>query len=357
MPLQIESLTLRKKDIVKDGSISTYVTPYTRITQYGYGRIYEGALGNGLCTDGVASCTSVVFHCSTTKRTALTHSPNFLLMSTFIPIVDWVAGGVGKPNFSMLEQAAFFSGMNKIASPCEIDAVVLLGYAYATPQRARFGHESWMADFRRFCASVTQGRGINVHIDDGEHILSSGAVLVDKGTGKITMIKLAPVLSVASAIRLRHTTPDVGGGYSVAQEQQNLLSGGLLVNHRVPECPPLNLQFDVSKYCLRLPLTDEGRQLLRSKRLNQKPSDLSAIIRSLGLSENWTAPSSSGNVQFRIMKAVLESCTSFKVCERCPLEGGKTCSACKGAWYCSDVHQREDWKAHKHWCRQHHLTS
>ena len=36
----------------------------------------------------------------------------------------------------------------------------------------------------------------------------------------------------------------------------------------------------------------------------------------------------------------------------CSMAATKRCSACKGQWYCSQEHQRSDWKAHKVECKR-----
>ncbi|GFR88582.1 Egl nine 1-like protein [Elysia marginata] len=41
------------------------------------------------------------------------------------------------------------------------------------------------------------------------------------------------------------------------------------------------------------------------------------------------------------------------VCNLCgALENLSLCGGCRGAWYCSKAHQREDWKDHKHSCKK-----
>ena len=407
--------------------ILRYPAPYVRVTQYNYARIAPDSPGRGACTSHVASGTVVVLHSPTTGRSTLSHAPNFMYITSFIPLIDWVTGGTGFTRSNgyrdaegpggdeeptKAEQEAFCEGAG--ARPCVLNALILRGYAYARPGASRFNHSGWIRDFRGFFGAVARTRGIALSIDDDEKVLRDGAVCVDKGSGRITRVELgedvrrafcssspdfayAPdgprkdgygfgyesargrvVLSLESHLpALAHTM----GAYTHAQEQQDLFVGALLNARRTPEPTPLRLQFD--GYCYRLPhsLSDEARLLIRSKRLNEHPSRQSAIVRAFGFAEDWIAAGahshhhdyyngieSESNIGFqngggggsttdaRVLRSLLTSTAHDRSCELCSEEATKTCSACMGAWYCGDAHQRRDWKAHKVWCRAHTLA-
>ncbi|THH07090.1 hypothetical protein EW145_g3623 [Phellinidium pouzarii] len=360
MVLDVYTLSLGRKDLeagARGGGILVHKTEYVRVTQYNYARITPESPGKGACTDHVASCTVVVLHCPTTGRTTLSHSPNFMYMTTFIPLIDWVTGGPGKEDLSMDEQVAFCDG--KDSRPCALEAHIMRGFAYASPGASKFNHAGWIKDFREFFGMVARARRISLHIEDSERLLSSGAVLVDKGTGKITHVELAlDALAVVPSLRTAITLefPALAGQYTIAQEHQDLFVGALLNAQNTPEPTPLRLQFDARTYCLPHPLSDEARQLLRSKRLGGPPAEQSAIIQRFGKSDDWISKVTGtygASPEFRLLRSLLASAAVDRPCELCALEGTKTCSACMGAWYCGDAHQRRDWKAHKSWCRQH----
>lgn len=352
MPLEVATLTVTRKDVevrtIGDSISLVRKTGHVRITQYNYGRVSQDSPGKGLCTDLVASCTAVVLHCPSTKRTTLSHSPNFMYMTTFIPLIDWVTGGHGKENPSVDEQMAFFGGSG--AEPCVLEAHILRGYAYAKAEAVTFNHVGWLKDFREFFGMVSKARQITLHIFDSERLLRSGAVLVDKTTGKITHVEL--VAGMDNSAGLLFENPHFIGHYSGHQVHQDLFLGSLYNSRRTPEPMPLRLQFDVDHYCLPHPLTDEARLLIRSKRVDESPEAQSAIIREFGNSDDWIALARK-KIEFVLLSNVFSTAAISRPCELCPEEGAKTCSACHGAWYCGDAHQRLDWKAHKGWCRRH----
>lgn len=362
MVLEVSTLSLGRWNSTLTGSNLVHRTDYVRVTQYNYARITPESLCKGACTDHVASCTVVVLHSPTTKRTTLSHSPNFMTMLTFIPLIDWVTGGSGNTDPSPEEQVNFFTGLG--ARPCVLEAHILRGFAYAFPDSEKFNHAGWIRDFRNFFEMIARVRHISLHIEDSERLLSSGAVLVDKGSGRITHVELEPELTHHSGslspslsrrivITLEH--PFFAGQYTTAQECQDLFVGSLLNARREPEPTPLKLQFDSQAYLLPHPLSDEARQLIRSKRLYEPPSAQSIIIRKFGKTDNWIVDGGDLKMsgQFRILRSLLKSVADDRPCELCPKEASKTCGACRGAWYCGDVHQRQDWKAHKVWCRLH----
>ncbi|KAH8113528.1 hypothetical protein DFH11DRAFT_1727542 [Phellopilus nigrolimitatus] len=358
MVLNVSTLSLGRKDLeARTGGGLVYKTEYIRVTQYNYARITPESPGKGACTDHVASCTVVVLHSPTTGRTTLSHSPNFMYMTTFIPLIDWVTGGPGYEDPTMDEQVAFCEGRD--ARPCELEIFILRGFAYADPGAAKFNHAGWIKDFREFFGMVAQARDISLHITDSERLLASGAVLVDKGTGHITYIELAPgAAPITPSFRVPVTLefPDLVGKYTLAQEQQDLFVGALLNARHAPEPTPLQLQFDAQAYRLPHTLSDEARQLIRSKRLGEPSAAQSAVIRSFGLSDDWIGKGDgahSARPEFRLLNVLLATAAVERSCELCAVEGTKTCSACRGAWYCGDAHQRRDWKEHKLWCRQH----
>lgn len=352
MPLEVASLTVTRKEVetrvVGNRTVLVYKADYIRITQYNYGRISSDSPGKGLCTDHVASCTVVVLRCTSTGRITLSHSPNFMYMTTFIPLIDWVTGGTGKEVSSAGEQIAFLNGQG--AKPCDLEAHILRGYAYSKPEAAAFNHAGWMKDFREFFGVVARARQISLHIVDSQRLLRSGSVLVDKASGKVTHLELAAGLGGSASLQIEN--PQFAGQYSVYQEQQDLFVGSLYNCRRTPEPMPLRLQFDIKAYRLPHPLTDEARLLIRSKRVDESPEAQSAIVRRFGYAEDWITMSGQ-NSGFAILNSLFTTAAVCRPCELCPEEGSKTCSACRGAWYCGDAHQRQDWKAHKVWCRDH----
>jgi len=235
------------------------------------------------------------------------------------------------------------------ARPCDVHAVVLRGYDYGSSRAASYGHDGWMSDFRAFCSRVSRTRPIKfVEITDAPRLLNSGAVLVDKTTARITYIVLSPT---SHPPMFRMVNSSLAIKYSEAQEMQDLFVGSLLYGHRgLCDAPDLGLQYDVDRYLGPLHLTDEARALVRSRSAGEPLAAQSNILKSFALSDDWISQRS----EFLLMNRIFDDLLAVgPPCERCGERGTKKCGACKGAWYCSDVHQKEDWKSHKSWCKAH----
>jgi hypothetical protein len=304
---------------------------------------------SGLATFNLVSCSAVVIHCSATGRTTLSHSPRTLNINTFVPIFDWVTGGTGFVHDPpLLWKAGLDAG--KRPRPCLVEAVVLRGFTYTDRMpSSKWGHEEWLDAFRRLDSHMQRGRGIQVNVTDVAERVTSGALLVDKTSARITYLKhqgeQASTIGGEHIIRLEN--PSTPPPYSRSAQHRDLFMGNLLREHFGGEVSDLpHLQYDVSHYCSAIPLElaeeGEARELLRSKMAREPASAQAAIINMCRNSRDWTQDDES------------QICSVFAAypdvgmpCETCPLAGTKMCTACRGAWYCSAGHQRSDWPAHR----------
>jgi len=322
------------------------------IYQHGYGRMDASTPGKGIGTSGVASANVIVFHSPTTGRTTVTQTPNFLhFPDAFLPMIDWVTGGPPeRTTFTIADKMNFATG--KEAKECALEVAILRGWAYGTPAyAAQCGHVVWMRDFRLFLDTFTRFRKLIIHIFDSPKLLKQGVVLVDKITGTITHVELAPgVKELPLKLELSST---LTGEYSPEQSSRVLFLSALLILRRTSEPMSPGLAFNVDQHCLPAPLSDEARQLIRSQQLGQPPSKRGAIIRSFNQSEDWTKLRKNQTDELSTAQTAFSVAARHRPCERCSKRGEETCSACQGAWYCGAAHQREDWKEHKAWCKKH----
>lgn len=349
MPLEITTLGIKEQSVrictSTDASTSPGIriwkvkAPYTFVGHGGYGRMNTSTLGRGLCTDSVATVAAVVMHCHTTQRTILSHSGNYLYMPTYIPMVDWVTGGPEVSTFSstpsLFEARRFYAGLDRPGlTPTTLDIVVLRGSGYADPLEAKkFDHDSWMRALRKYFEIFSSRRRITLDIFDSPSIVKYSSFLVDKGSGKITIVEPLDLpkqpLEVPRAIGLEQASATQ---FSDAQLMQAMFVRNLdMISHQKTP-PPIDMQFDGKRHCLPPPLTDEARQLLRSVRQNEPLSSQRAIIVSFGRSNDWlTEPHDEGD---NTQRNLLMNIAKMKVCELCEKEGSAVCQACKGAWYC-----------------------
>ena len=345
MPIEISTLKLKRDDLI-EGHI--YHAPYVPVYLHSYGRMDSSTQERGLMTSRVALCLAVVLHCPTTRRTILTHSPTDLDMATFIPIVDWITGGQGQA----LNTVTWYEGVS--ASPCKVEVVVLRVFLYATINPIQYDHNRWLQDFRHFFSKFTSERHIRVDILDATQVLPDGTVLVNKDTARITYLEVKGRAHPSGSIDhcLDVDNPLLPHIYSKRQRSRDLFVATLLASQK--ECSPLFLQYDVSHYCLPLPLPDEGRQLIRSKKQGEPIASQKAIVKKFNQPSDWLYFITSNN---RPLLATFHqsAIACGPPCERCGESGSKQCMACMGAWYCGKKHQEEDWKSHKGWCKAHRI--
>ena len=352
MVLSERILKVKKHDLeAEEGERekTIFKTDYIRITQHNYGRMTPETVGRGLCTDHVASCTAIVLHSPTTQRTILANSPNFTHKASFIPLVDWVTGGDGREDFTEEQIVAYMSGGFRPPTKCTLEIVVLRGYMYGQAGDL-YGHSAWMHDLRNMMNFMAISREINLTITDSPRLLQVGAILVDKGTGALTYLELSAGAQTPHGLivlRNRHTSLQ----YAYIQELQDIFMGTLYSAHEPAECVPLHMQFDGARFCLPHALSDEARQLIRSRRHGQPPAAQSGIVRRLGLSLDWI--NRFDHPLFALLNNHFQNTARIRPCERCAREGVRNCQGCLGAWYCGEEHQREDWKNHKMWCTSH----
>jgi len=272
-------------------------------------------------------------------------------------MVDWVTGGPEISKFSsspsIFEAPRFYTGLDRPdITPTSLDVVVLRGFEYGDSQKAKvYGHDNWMRDLREFFERFSSRRKIAVEILDLPTLVKYGAMLVDKGTGKITLVEPSKPKNSSRMPKVITFQQSTTTEFSYPQLMQAMFISNLLIHNHQKICPPIEMQYDGKRHCLPVPLTDEARQLLRSVRQNEPPAAQRAIILSFGNSNDWvTQPR---DQEETIQRALLKNMGKLKVCELCEKDGSAVCTACKGAWYCGKQHQAENWKAHKAWCKAH----
>jgi hypothetical protein len=357
MPLQVQNRVLRSNEVqnVRAGKMVLFDAPkHIPITMWGYGRIDRSSPVEGLSTAGVASCTAVIFHCKDTGRSVLTHSPNFLQMNTFVPMIEWLAGGTGEGLETYAKREMWKMGFGaKPSAPCAIDVGVFRGFSYAN-NPGFGGHANWMKDFRNVFAEIEKNHPISFSILD-EHILKYGSIYIDKSTGVVSI----PTLSGAYS---RHTVggisnPTYDKGYGHLRGSRDSFVGNYVYSKQ--DVLDLHLQWDMQKYQLAIPVPADARLYIRNKLGDPRASadgkrNLDNLLKHL---HEMGTPGRDENVQMDdTLRGCVQTCLDMGMpCETCHNLGDKRCSKCGGAWYCSREHQETDWKEHKGWCKKNRL--
>ncbi|KAJ7133750.1 hypothetical protein C8R43DRAFT_1073186 [Mycena crocata] len=351
MPLDIATRLIKMSELHPcDSKIGRTIVhlPYAPIYQWGYGRMDASTPVLGLATSAVTSCICVVLHCPTTRRTVLAHcNKDTVMTNSFVPVVDWIIGGDGKTRWSASDREDWFNGKGAKKHGTVVDAAVLRGCSHEYPQSVYLQHDRWMSNFRQFLSSASVSRMFRVaSCLDAPEVLTCASVLVDKTTARITYLTLE---SGTPFKFISITNPHLKRQYSNAQQMQDLFVG-ISLSQRIPsEIVELHLQYDVASYKRAIPLPDEIRQLLRL--MPAPAADQSHLLRTLNVSHDWTL--NSNPLAWLTRQSFEVSMAAGRPCELCGDVGSLKCSSCKGAWYCGENHQLQDWKAHRVWCKLH----
>ncbi|KAH7931209.1 hypothetical protein BV22DRAFT_5696 [Leucogyrophana mollusca] len=342
MPIS-KTLILQEKDLTQLGGVYRHETAYIPIHQHGYGRMDANTPGKGFSVDKVSSSCVFVLHCPFTRRTVVAHSPVFSgIPAMFTPMIEWVTDAIESP-----------SGL-----PRHVEAVVLRGWACGTSDDELYDHQEWMARFCDLFTSLQSIGMLSANVTDSPKLLTSGAVLVDKITGRITYVELAS--GIRSGIPENKDpvvlhNPAVSCNWSESQIIQTILGANLSRSGQLGQPPPILVEYDVDRYMQTMQLSDETRELIRSKRRGEPLSAQSAIVQHHGLSCGWIGSPSTPELQ--ALKDMYTRSVGSRPCELCAEEAIQSCSACDGAWYCGHKHQKDDWKNHEAWCQAHALAT
>lgn len=241
-------------------------------------------------------------------------------------MIEWVTGGSRNRTEELTpeERKIFYRGGGNI-KPCTLQVVILRGFSYEGSEAATYGHEGWMSDFRELLEGLAPARQITLDIFDSPKLLNSGVVLMDKITGEIIHVELPSTVRQPSA-GLRFAGPgsptDI---YTEAQSYQDLFISNLRMSRQNSECCPIRLQYDVDHFCLPAPYDNESRQLVRSVRLKEPASAQSAILRKIGLSNDWISGpvngSDVGQTRAELLRVTLQHAADNSTCQRCAQRG------------------------------------
>jgi len=114
--------------------------------------------------------------------------------------------------------------------PVVVDAVFLRGSDYARTD-IDFGHNEWTKTFRKEMSMFCQDKPIQVEIVDEERLLTSGAVLVEKESGRITLLNLGEEAGASIINEIQNTNlPTV---YSWPQRIRDLFVGCFNATYRI----------------------------------------------------------------------------------------------------------------------------
>jgi hypothetical protein len=294
----------------------------------------------GLASDSVASCCALVFHCASTGRTIMAHTPSFYHLSELLNMVHWVAGGDGE-----LPVVPFNWAMGPIGWPpsfkpnVDVNVVVLKGTMHAMPNNG-YRHEFWQQCFDIYFSSAKSRLGINLKVQHVEQALPTGAVSVNK-QGVITIYKAS---AQAMVLLTKHFTELP----YMSWVERALFIANFIAFYQEGEYP-IWLQYDGEK--LLAPPTFPSsacREHWRFVRLglpspyHQSPTYVRAPPQVKMMSK---------------MSDPLVKSGKLDPCEICTEHGAKLCSGCKGAAYCGPAHQKEDWGRHKAWCKTHPVSA
>ncbi|KAK4703343.1 hypothetical protein P7C70_g2874, partial [Phenoliferia sp. Uapishka_3] len=297
---------------------------YLGIQQYHFGLIGPDSHVDGLCTFNVASCLAFVVHCSDTSRSSLTHTPLFVEnWDSFRDQLDFVtAGSPGKA----------------------VDIVIFKGNHYTPENIVRFEHESSVARFKASLQTIARPASTSLTFTEVEKMLPHGALLLEKGTGVLSVPVIHLSVPGSHGAVLHLTFQQANSGPTSIFNRRFAITGLECTYTQVIlfERFQIYLQYDGKQDQFTARLGDGAREILRAKRRGASPPAIEMLARSL-------SRQIFGFPNFSMFLMILDMAVSAgQWCEVCGKDG-VPCSKCQGAFYCGKLHQLSDWEIHKAW--------
>lgn len=310
--------------------------PYTPIYQWGCGKMDESTPSEGLCAWGIYQEVAIVMHCQASGRTVLARSSLYMdgPGKSLLPPLQWLFHGVVGE------------------SRRHVDLVVLKGHCYAYPDEESKSHiERFMEQLKTLVDLFCEKLNVSADIDVGKECLMFGSLLVDKGSGHISIVwtDRDPEWSGNFPTMMSIENSELTNRYRKRQRTQDILVGMCLNAHDVLR---YHVVYDVDRYTEHRPLLEPLRRLIRCKTRGEPISAQLAHVRVAKYKEEeWSEPGAVGQL---LLKQLVEQ---GPCCEQCPKRGALACADCGLAWYCGQPHQKADWKVHRNLCRENRTVS
>ncbi|KAJ7154000.1 hypothetical protein C8R43DRAFT_1106642 [Mycena crocata] len=294
------------------GPYHWFQTEYERIGERGWGCLNPDSPVRGLCTDLVDTCLVFVFHCEGTKRTTLCHA----VSGTDIAVFD--------------AQIRYVSGEDQCG---QVDIIVFQGCAYGEDG------DNTMDQIR----TKTMSCSTSLHPKP----LDYGVVLVEKSSGEIRLPILPSRADILEPVpQYLHCIPSPPTPTTITE------TGLVDTFYRIQSTTSFIASeftrqpcFEVYDGSCRLdlpPSSEDTQEVFRIATMHPNFPSLEPI-------QQWDADVCKRVVRTNEMQGVGAPC-EVAACRKLTT---KKCSKCKGAYYCSQNHQEEDWVKHKVWCRSH----
>ncbi|KAJ7211067.1 hypothetical protein B0H12DRAFT_1157070 [Mycena haematopus] len=299
---------------------------YERIEERCWGRLNPDSPISGLCTDLVATCFVFVFHCGANGRTTLCHVVSGTDIAVFNAQMHYVVG----------------------EDPCnQVEIVVFRGFL----QNISSGEsENLKQDHMWLSQTLDRIKTASSNASVHPKPLGYGVVLVEKSSGDV-IIPIPPsrandtprfLQCFPSPLTLTTLSESkvVDAFYQIQSTASYIASKGTSI-----PC------FEVYDGTCRLaisPSSDDTREIFRIASMHPnfpyfapiQPSDINIVERVIPTTEMMTYVKGLPTL-IQTVGALCEvvGCRKFTT--------EKPCSSCKGAYYCSKSHQKEDWVNHK----------
>lgn len=213
---------------------------------------------------------------------------------------------------------------------------------------------------------------VNITPEEDVPCLELAAVVVEKGTGKITIPTPKDTTELAGKKGGSSSKRNVELSFTLSLGPKGIMDGPKDSTHRSVAGSlrrlesTLDTTFNEKGYTamcvyngtrrLAVPMLSEcARELLRSQALNQPDSRRLAILRRYD--PNPTTRFEKYNEVFIYLNVMNVVGNGLYLCDlaSCRKMGKMVCRSCAGSWACSEKHQMEYADDHEEWCKTHRI--
>lgn len=200
--------------------------------------------------------------------------------------------------------------------------------------------------------AMSSSAGFRLTVTRPARCLEMGCVLVDKGTGRVTILVKRGHFGRSCVRAIVGTSdPPTEAETLLRREIDNfyvLLSSTEYHKDHLTNCTLYSsfLVYDLTEDVALPQLSSVSRELVRWRKIHGDLPENGNEVRGVFPLKAYT-------MELRGALIHMDLVNFGHFCDTCRKPTKFYCPRCKGAWYCSAEHQNQSWATHKPWCKSH----
>lgn len=321
MPLVVTETKLGLGDVYAVPRISKLYQPLrtnrATVLMYHFGCISLASPHVGLYAVFRQDEMGLAIHCANTRRSILANGAPFCLT-----------------NPDVLRKQLDFLASNS-TRPLELEANII-----------RPSQSSWEQSSDFIKTHVVAGTGEQIGFGEDVQLDAMVGVILSRDNFSVEVLQPSTPYSL-----LMEPHPiSFGPPNSLLADQKTLIyamsnAENLLADVAYDQC---FLGYDGKRQVCCLGFSTKLRRCVAAKRRGKTVAELRNLIKKL-MTPQGKEFMQLENVHMSSILEAVEVCAKSATCEVCGVAAAEMCAGCLGATYCSEAHQKEDWKKHKTW--------